>query len=105
MVLKKVYFYGIIEKSEVIEMIELSNAAEAKLYFENIIKELNGVKICAVFSASPWFNDNSGYRRYEDRSPVVAKAPQRRYEIPSEAILTDLAKEIESKSGKTLLFR
>ena len=51
------------EKSEVIEMIELSNAAEAKLYFENIIKELNGVKICAVFSASPWFNNNSGYRR------------------------------------------
>jgi hypothetical protein len=26
--------------------------------------------ICAVFSNSPWFNDNSGYRRYEDRSPI-----------------------------------
>ena len=51
-------------------MTELSKASEAKLYFENIIKKLNGVKICAVFSASPWFNNNSGYRRYEDRSPI-----------------------------------
>ena len=44
-----------------------------------------------------------------EKPPVVAKAPQRRCEIPSEEVLTDLAKEIESKSGskseKPLLFR
>ena len=51
-------------------MVELSKASEAKLYFENIIKKLYGVKICVVFSASPWFNNNSGYRRYEDRPPL-----------------------------------
>ena len=39
-----------------------------------------------------------------EKPPVVAKAPQKRYEIPSEAILTDLAKEIESKSGKHCFF-
>ena len=51
-------------------MIKLSNAAEAKLYFENIIKKLNGVKICAVFSDSPLFNDNNGYRLYRDDTPI-----------------------------------
>ena len=44
-----------------------------------------------------------------EKPPVVAKAPQRRCETPSEEVLTDLAKEIESKSGskseKPLLFR
>ena len=51
-------------------MIELSNASKAKLYFENIIKEMNGVKICAVFSACPFFNNNSDFRRYEDDTPI-----------------------------------
>ena len=51
-------------------MIELSNALEAKIYFENIIKEMNGVKICAIFSACPFFNNNSGFRRYEDDTPI-----------------------------------
>lgn len=41
-------------------MIELSNASEAKLYFENIVKKMNGVKINSVFSACPSFNNNYG---------------------------------------------
>ena len=69
-VLNHLPFCVIIEKSEVIEMIELSNELEAKIYFENIIKEMNGVKICAVFSACPFFNNNSGFRRYEDDTPI-----------------------------------
>ncbi len=51
-------------------MIELSNASEAKLYFENIVKKMNGVKINSVFSACPSFNNNNGYRLYSDDTPI-----------------------------------
>ena len=51
-------------------MIELSNASEAKLYFEKIIKEMNGIKISSVFSLCPSFNNNIGYRRYREDTPV-----------------------------------
>ena len=58
-----------------------------------------------MLMAMLWLGQPMPYHSMEnEKPPVVAKAPQRRYEIPSEAILTDLAKEIESKSGKHCFF-
>ena len=63
-----------------------------------------------MLMAMLWLDQPMPYHSMgNEKPPVVAKAPQRRCEIPSEEVLTDLAKEIESKSGskseKPLLFR
>ena len=39
-----------------------------------------------------------------EKSFVVGKSPQKRYETPSEELLTDLAKKIEDESGKHCFF-
>lgn len=51
-------------------MTELFTASKAKVYFEEIVKKMQNIKIKAVFSASPFFSSNMGYRRYEDDAPI-----------------------------------
>jgi hypothetical protein len=51
-------------------MTELFTASKAKIYFEEILKKMQNIKIRAVFSAGPFFSSNMGYRRYEDDAPI-----------------------------------
>ena len=51
-------------------MIELSKASEARLYFDAIIKEMQGIKIIAVFSSCPSFSHLAKFRRYLDDAPI-----------------------------------
>ena len=68
--LKNAYLYGIIKKSEVSNMVELSKASPAKNYFDDIVKQVSGVKIRSISSLSPSYHSHLGYRKYSDRNPV-----------------------------------
>ncbi len=58
-------------KSEAINVLEFQKASDAKAYFDNVIREMSGIKIKYIFSNCASFNHYAGYRVYSDCSPIT----------------------------------
>ena len=50
--------------------IDFSDSTEANEYFSELLKTMHGVKIVAIFSYCPMFNNHQGYRTYEDGTEI-----------------------------------